>query len=81
MSASGLIIGPLNYWWYKYLDHLHPAKTFGAIMRKILYDQFIGATFFTFLFIMTVCLLDGLNLRQSLDEFLDKFVFIYFVYE
>jgi hypothetical protein len=79
MSLSGLIIGPLSYWWYKYLDYLHPSKTFSAIMKKILYDQLVGATFFTFIFIMTVCLMDGMSLSQSFNEFKDKFVFIYFV--
>jgi hypothetical protein len=79
ISASGLVIGPLCYYWYVYLDKILPAKTLGIVMKKILYDQLVGATVFTFLFIMTVCLLDGMSWNESLKEFVHKFPYIYLV--
>ena len=80
VSASGIVIGPLSYYWYTFLDKIYPKKTFISILKKILLDQLIGATLFTFLFILIVCYFDGLNLSQILDEFRNKFLFIYLVY-
>ncbi|CAF0931180.1 unnamed protein product [Brachionus calyciflorus] len=79
ISLTGVVIGPLNYYWYKYLDTKYPTKTPRIIIKKILLDQIYGATFFTFLFIVIVCLLDGKTIRESLSEFVEKFPFIYLV--
>lgn len=79
ISASGIVIGPLNYYWYRYLDKILPKKTFASISTKIVYDQIFGATVFTFLFILIVSLLDGFTLKESFDEFVRKFPIIYLV--
>lgn len=79
ISCSGLVIGPLNFYWYKYLDTKYPEKTIRIIAKKIFLDQIYGATFFTFLFIIIVCMLEGKKLSQSLEEFRQKFPFIYLI--
>ncbi|RNA26440.1 mpv17 2 [Brachionus plicatilis] len=79
ISCSGFVIGPLNFFWYKYLDTKFPGKSLRVVAKKILLDQIYGATFFTFLFIMIVCLLDGKNFGESLREFGEKFPFIYLI--
>jgi hypothetical protein len=79
ISSTGIIIGPLNHVWYSFLDKKFPMKTFNAICKKVLLDQLIGATFFTFLFIVITCLLDGFSIKEALKEFVDKFPFIYLV--
>lgn len=79
IAASGVIIGPLNYYWYFYLDKAFPGRTVQTIAKKILLDQMIGATLYTFLFIVVVCLLEGKSMGASLDEFRQKFLYIYLV--
>jgi hypothetical protein len=79
ISLSGFLLGPLSYHWYKYLDTILPKKTFNSILKKILLDQTVGATVFIFLFIMIISLLEGKDLKQSFNEFLIKFPFIYLV--
>ena len=45
-----------------------PQKTLKVVCKKILLDQIIGATFSTFLFIVSTSLLDGYSLKQALNE-------------
>lgn len=80
IAASGVIIGPLNYYWYFYLDKAFPGRTVQTIAKKILLDQMIGATLYTFLFIVVVCLLEGKSVGVSLEEFRQKFLYIYLVW-
>jgi len=79
ISLSGIFLGPLSYHWYKYLDKVLPKKTIDSILKKILLDQFVGAPVFIFLFLMIVAFLEGKDFKQSFNEFLIKFPFIYLV--
>jgi len=74
-----LIIGPINYYWYAYLDKAFPGRTVKIISKKILLDQLIGASVFTVLFIVVVCLLEGKNWTESISELRQKFLYIYLV--
>ena len=61
------------------MDRLLPAKTFKVVCKKILLDQIFAATVFNFLFLVTICLLEGYTFKSSLNEFNQKFLYIYFV--
>ena len=79
ISSTGFVIGPLNQVWYWFLDRSFQTKTFKTVCKKIFLDQLVGATFFTFIFIIMTCLLDGYSINQALKEFVEKFPFIYLV--
>lgn len=34
IAATGIPIGPLNYYWYKYLDAILPEKTLISILKR-----------------------------------------------
>jgi protein Mpv17 len=78
-ASTGILIGPINFYWYQYLDTKWPGKAFRTILKKIILDQLICATVCTFLFIMIICFLEGMTLNDSLSEFANKFPYIYLV--
>ena len=78
-ASTGILIGPINFYWYQYLDTKWPGKAFRTIFKKIILDQLICATVCTFLFIMIICFLEGMTLNDSLSEFAIKFPYIYLV--
>ena len=79
IATIGVVIGPLMYAWYTYLDRILPGKTIGIIARKILLDQLICGTVLIFIYIVGICLLEGQTLKQAFNEFLQKFPFVYLV--
>lgn len=79
MSITGLVIGPLNYYWYSFLDRIHPSKTMLAITKKILLDQLFGATVFTIIFILVINYLENMRFNESIRELIAKFPYIYLV--
>ena len=79
IATIGTIIGPLMFAWYTYLDKILPGTTFKIIAKKILLDQLVGGTLFIFIYIIGICLLEGQTLKQAINEFCQKFPFIYLV--
>ena len=79
ISASGLVLGPLQYYWYTYLDKILSTRSTKVIMKKILLDQLIGATVYNAIFIYIVTLFEGKSLKECFKELNDKFLYIYAV--
>ncbi|XP_077982066.1 mpv17-like protein 2 [Glandiceps talaboti] len=77
MFVIGLILGPFNHCWYKFLDHILPARTFGIIVRKILLDEIIASPFFATTFFMGMGILEGEGVQKSFDILKEKFLSVY----
>ncbi|XP_070562867.1 mpv17-like protein 2 [Ptychodera flava] len=77
MFLIGLMIGPFNHVWYKFLDHFLPARTTGVIVRKILLDQIVASPFFATTFFMGMGLLEGETVAKSFDILKEKFISVY----
>ena len=43
MGTLGLCTGPLNHFWYLYLDRLLPGATVRIVLKKVLADQIVMA--------------------------------------
>lgn len=80
VATVGIISGPLMYAWYNYLDYKLPGTKFKTIATKILWDQTVGTFVFTFIFIVGICLLENQSIKLAINEFKQKFPFIYLVF-
>lgn len=50
MTAMGLLIGPLNHYWYRLLDTRWPGKTHRMVLSKVLMDEVVYAPVGTCIF-------------------------------
>ena len=41
MGTAGLLMGPLDHYWYRFLDFRHPGTHAAAIARKVSLDIFL----------------------------------------
>ncbi|KAL7640809.1 UNVERIFIED_CONTAM: hypothetical protein RMT77_009094 [Armadillidium vulgare] len=73
----GLSQGPPHHYFYTWLDKVLPRKTAKTVVKKILIDQIVAAPFFAITFFVGAGLLEGKSLRESYDEFKQKFPAVY----
>ena len=79
MGIVGLAQGPVNHWWYTWLDRVLPGKSLVVIGKKILADQVIASPFFSSTFFVGVGLLEGYSTAEAWQEYKDKFLMVYLV--
>ena len=77
MLVAGVVLGPINHGWYKFLDHILPLATPSIVARKILLDQVIGSPVMTYVFFTSGGLLEGKSHQDTWDELKQKFLTVY----
>jgi len=77
MLIVGTAQGPLNHWWYWWLDRYLPGRKITTIGKKILADQLIASPLGSGSFFLGLGLLEGKTLLQSWEEFSNKFIMVY----
>lgn len=51
MATMGLALGPMAHVWYGFLDRMYKVTTAKVVLKKIMWDQTIGAPTFSFTFL------------------------------
>jgi len=76
MSAIGLALGPMNHFWYMFLDRKLPGAALKICAMKIACDQMATPVFAT-TFIAGVSTMEGQSVTAMLQEYKEKFWKIY----
>ncbi|XP_065175062.1 mpv17-like protein 2 [Sycon ciliatum] len=74
MAAMGLLIGPLNHYWYVFLDRRWPGKTHRLVLTKVLLDEIAYAPVGTTVFYIGMGTLEKRSLSSSVAELREKFL-------
>ncbi|XP_033111668.1 mpv17-like protein 2 isoform X2 [Anneissia japonica] len=77
MAAIGFMLGPINHYWYLYLDRFLPGTSGRMVLKKILLDQIVAAPFFNASFIIGIGVLEGKPLSENIENFKCKFPTLY----
>ncbi|XP_072041004.1 mpv17-like protein 2 isoform X2 [Amphiura filiformis] len=77
MLTIGLLLGPLNHYWYLLLDRVLPGATGRIVAKKVLLDEIIASPIFTTSFFMGVGLLEGNTVGDSFAILRKKFLTVY----
>ncbi|KAE9555902.1 hypothetical protein FO519_000882 [Halicephalobus sp. NKZ332] len=73
VSSIGLLHGPMNHYWYKFLDGTIVTGTHGVLVAKKVVADLSVSPFFTSTFIAGIATLEGKSAIESLDEYRRKF--------
>ncbi|XP_043483661.1 mpv17-like protein 2 isoform X1 [Leptopilina heterotoma] len=65
MALSGMSVGIICHYWYRFLDSRLPGKTIGTVIRKVVIDQFICSPLCIGMFFLTLAILE----RNDWEEF------------
>uniref|UniRef100_A0A0M3IQI7 Mpv17-like protein n=1 Tax=Ascaris lumbricoides TaxID=6252 RepID=A0A0M3IQI7_ASCLU len=69
----GLVVGPMNHYWYKWLDARIIRGSQGAIVLKKVFADICASPVFASTFISGVALLEGQSISGALNEYGRKF--------
>ncbi|XP_017462692.1 PREDICTED: mpv17-like protein 2 [Rhagoletis zephyria] len=72
MGISGMGVGAICHYWYKFLDSRMPGRTIGIVMKKIVLDQFICSPLYISAFFLTMGALEDKSLKETWQEMKDK---------
>ncbi|XP_063772169.1 mpv17-like protein 2 isoform X2 [Pseudophryne corroboree] len=73
MLVIGSCLGPLDHYWYIWLDRLLPGATVQLVVKKVLLEQILVSPVLSSLFFMGLGTMEGQTLRCSWQEFQGKF--------
>ncbi|XP_038067881.1 mpv17-like protein 2 isoform X2 [Patiria miniata] len=79
MLTIGILLGPLNHYWYLALDKFLPGVKARTVAKKILLDELIASPVMTSTFFVGMGLLEGKTLAESVDVLKKKFLTVYMV--
>lgn len=74
MALMGFALGPLNHFWYVFLDKRLPGTALKTVAKKVLCDQLFMAPLCFSVFYPTMGLLEGKDLQGCWDELCVKFI-------
>lgn len=72
MSTSGVTVGVLCHFWYKFLDSRITGHTLKMVFKKIIIDQFVGSPLCISTFFITLAALEGATLAEFTEEVKQK---------
>ncbi|XP_043492279.1 mpv17-like protein 2 [Polistes fuscatus] len=72
MAVSGMSIGIVCHYWYKYLDSKLSGRTSKIVLKKVIIDQLIGSPLCIGMFFLTTGLLEKSNLSELKHEIVNK---------
>ncbi|XP_077128981.1 mpv17-like protein 2 [Ranitomeya variabilis] len=73
MFIIGNCFGPLDHYWYIWLDRLLPRATVQVVVKKVLLEQIVVSPILGVLFFVGVGSMEGQSIRNSWAEFKGKF--------
>ncbi|KAF2880301.1 hypothetical protein ILUMI_25878 [Ignelater luminosus] len=79
MSFIGTCLGPLNHFFYAWLDKILPHKSANTAGQKIFLDQFIMSPICISFLLFTLSILEGKSPAQGIQNIRDKFIEVYTV--
>lgn len=79
MTIVGLALGPVQHFFYKYMDLILPKRTLKSVAKKIFLDQLIASPGAICMFFYGLGLLEDGNFQKSHKEVKQKFFTIYLV--
>ncbi|KAK7495838.1 hypothetical protein BaRGS_00012828 [Batillaria attramentaria] len=77
MFVIGVILGPFNHFWYRFLDRAVTGKGVKMVAKKVAADQAVAGPFFCSSFLLGMGLLEGKSLGACGQEWREKFPTIY----
>lgn len=72
MATSGVVVGVICHYWYKFLDKRMPGRTIGIVMKKIVLDQLICSPLYISAFFVTMGILENKKQTEVWEEIKQK---------
>ncbi|XP_037936218.1 mpv17-like protein 2 [Teleopsis dalmanni] len=72
MATSGVTVGVICHYWYKFLDKRMPGRTLKVVMQKIVLDQFICSPVYISAFFITLGILERKSSKEVWEEMKQK---------
>lgn len=72
MAISGMSVGIICHYWYRYLDARLPGKTMKIVTKKVLLDQLICSPLYIGIFFITLGVLENKNWSEMKLEIKEK---------
>lgn len=72
MALSGLTVGIVCHYWYKFIDQRLPGRTLSIVMKKVFWDQIICSPIVISTFFLTLGLLENTSRKEIVEEIKDK---------
>lgn len=79
MFIVGCLCGPLNHYFYKWMDKIIPKADFTSATKKILLDQILMSPACVVLFFYSAGLLEKQTVNECTVEMKEKFITVYTV--
>lgn len=72
MAVSGMSIGIVCHYWYKYLDAKLPGRTISVVLKKVVIDQLVCSPLCITMFFLTLGILENSSWSELKEEVLKK---------
>ncbi|XP_029164059.1 mpv17-like protein 2 isoform X2 [Nylanderia fulva] len=72
MAISGMSIGIVCHYWYKFLDTRMAGRTIGIVLKKVVVDQLICSPLCISMFFLTLAMLENSSFKEFKDEIRKK---------
>ncbi|XP_031772369.1 mpv17-like protein 2 isoform X1 [Apis florea] len=72
MAISGMSIGIVCHYWYKYLDAKLPGRTINIVLKKVFIDQLVCSPLCIIMFFLTLGLLEKSKWSDLKNEIIKK---------
>lgn len=72
MALSGLTVGIVCHYWYKFIDQRLPGRTFSIVMKKVFWDQMICSPIVISTFFLTLGVLEKTSREDIIKEIKHK---------
>ncbi|XP_076287375.1 mpv17-like protein 2 [Lasioglossum baleicum] len=77
MAASGMSVGIVCHYWYKYLDAKLPGRTISTVLKKVVIDQLICSPLCITMFFLTLAILEKSSWSELKHEISRKAHILY----
>lgn len=72
MALSGLTVGIVCHYWYKFIDGKLPGRSLNIVLKKVFWDQMICSPLVISIFFLTLGVLENTSKEQIVTEIKDK---------
>lgn len=72
MALSGLTVGIVCHYWYKFIDARMPGRSLSIVLKKVFWDQMICSPAVISIFFLTLGVLENTSKEQIIIEIKEK---------